>query len=209
MTQDDALGRADRLPLSGAGLGEAVALVDDDALDRTGIFLVTDDLIDVGAEPHRHAQLLDHREFFGDDAGARPVLRGDVSRDAVAAFLADRVRQELDSQFLHAPPVIGQGVGSDDMDFLRVVHEVAGLQHVLLQQFDRVLDVVHLLLRAAGCGENAAVDDGAASSGGHFLQNDHLGAGLLGLDCGGKACKARSDHQDVAGFVPPGGGCLN
>ena len=77
--------------------------------------------------------------------------------------------------------------------------------HVLRHQFRRILEALALLHRRAGNAHDAAVDDGVAADGAHFLENADGCARQTGLDGGGKPRKARADDDDVKGFVPFGG----
>jgi len=60
------------------------------------------------------------------------------------------------------------------MNLLRIVHVVAGLQNVVFQQFNGVLNVVHLLLRAARSRQNAAIDDRVSAGSRHLLEHDDV-----------------------------------
>ena len=148
--------------------------MNDNAENRAFVFLAADNVIDIGAEANRHAELFHHLEFLQHNTGAGTVLRRHIARNAVAAFLTDGVREEFHAQFIHAPLIVRERVAGNFMNLLRIVHVVAGLQNVVFQQFNGVLNVVHLLLRAARSRQNAAIDDRVSAGSRHLLEHDDV-----------------------------------
>ena len=159
-------------------------------------------MFDVGTQADLNAEFLALVEFLAHDARTGAVLREDIARNGVAAFLTDRVEVVFDAEFLHRPFIVGEGMFGEDANLRGVVEVGAGNEDVLSEQVDGVLDAVLELLRAARGGQNAAIDDGVAARGRHLLENDDLGARLAGFNGGGKTGKTRADDDHVDDFVP-------
>ena len=156
--------------------------------------------IDAGAD--LDAELFEVFEFLRDNARTRTVLGEDVARNAVAAFLTNRILVVFDAEFLHCPFVVGErGVG-DELHLFGLIQIEAGNEHVVREELGRILNAVLKLLRAAGRRQNAAVDDGVAAGHGHLFEDLDLGARLLRFNGGGKTRKARTDDEHFGGFVP-------
>ena len=191
---------ADKLHAAGTGLREAVALADLQAKNST--LFITDDVFNVGAGFDLDAKLCNLFEFLGNDAGARTVLRGDITRNAVAAFLTDCIGVVFNAQFLHGPFVVGQGRVGNQLHLFGVIHVKAGNEHVIGKEFRRILNAVLELLGAAGSGQNTAVNNGVAAGGGHLFQNHAGSTGFLGFNRGSQTCKARPHDDNVIGGIP-------
>ena len=78
-----------------------------------------------------------------------------------------------------------------------VVDVVAGLHRVLHEYLHGVLDSLLGLIMGLGRVHTAGGLGGVAAHIGHFLQDDDILAGLLGLDGGRHARAAGSDHDDI------------
>ena len=120
----------------------------------------------------------------------------------MAAFLTDGIGQEFDAERLHAPFVVRKRMFGKEANLLLVVQVLTGNENVLFKQIDRVFDLVHLLLRAARCRQNAAVDDGVAAEGRHLFKHDDVRTRVLGFNRGSETGKAGTDDDHVIGFVP-------
>ena len=203
VAENDALPGGDELHLAGVFLREAIAFSDFET-DHAAL-VVADDVFDVGTQADFNAEFLALVEFLAHDARTGAVLREDIARNGVAAFLTDRVEVVFDAEFLHRPFIVGEGMFGEDANLRGVVEVGAGNEDVLSEQVDGVLDAVLELLRAARGGQNAAIDDGVAARGRHLLENDDLGARLAGFNGGGKTGKAGADDDHVDGFIPLGG----
>ena len=203
VAENDALPGGDELHLAGVFLREAIAFSDFET-DHAAL-VVADDVFDVGTQADLNAEFLALVEFLAHDARTGAVLREDIARNGVAAFLTDRVEVVFDAEFLHRPFIVGEGMFGEDANLRGVVEVGAGNEDVLSEQVDGVLDAVLELLRAARGGQNAAIDDGVAARGRHLLENDDLGARLAGFNGGGKTGKAGADDDHVDGFIPLGG----
>ena len=188
------------LDLARAGLREAIAFTNLNADHAAAV--VTENALDIAARTHGYAHLLELLKFLANDAGARTVLRENVARNAVTAFLPDDFEIVFNAEFLDCPFVVGQSTLGDKLHLLGLVHIETGSEHVESEQFRRILDAVLELLRATGSRQNAAVDDGVATCRRHLFQNDRVGACLLGFNGSGKTGKTGTDHDNVMRFVP-------
>ena len=148
------------------------------------------------------AEFFQFLDFFRDNARTRTVLREDVARNTVAAFLTDGIRVVFDTEFIDRPFVVRKGIVGNELHLFRIVEVEAGNEHVVSQKFGRIFNAVFLLLRAAGCSQNAAVNDGVAAYRCHLFKNNYRSTSLLGFNSCSKACKTRTNNDDISRFIP-------
>ena len=120
----------------------------------------------------------------------------------MAALLTDCGGMEFNAEFVNTPVIVFQCAVGDELYLCWIIEVEPSFQHVLSQQFRRILNAVSLLLRAARRGKNAAVDDGIAARSTHLLQDNYACTRLAGFNGCSKPCKAGAYYNDVIRFIP-------
>ena len=200
MGEHHALTGADVLHFARRRVGEAVALADLHALHAS--VAVANDPLEIRAKTGLHAETLELFEFLVDDFGARTGLENRAARHRMTAFLRNAFLHPLDAEFLDGPLPGGERLAAHVEDLVGMVHPGPFADHVLGHEFGGVLVPLFLLHRRSGNAHDAAVDGRIAARDAHLLEHAHARARQARLDRRGKSGKARTDHDDVEGFVP-------
>ena len=118
----------------------------------------------------------------------------------MAAFKEHVVRHEFAAAVHHHLHRVVAAVGNGAQE-VGVVETEPVLHAVGDEEFFAVFDALRLLHGVHRAGDVAAADGGVAADDTHFFEHQHLETGAAGLKGTGHARKARTDDDDVEGFV--------